>query len=174
MKTKNNSNLPVVRKNHFTWQFKEKIKNFIVLGISLLGVAIPYMEGPDLPDIPKNLEDNHKTTINEIAEEDVDLKYEKAFSELGVKISKQTQPNAGEVERENKSETKMHVDDEPPEEKRGKDLIQRPAEKTHRPDPNGDELMRFYRSLKNNVNSDVKQYKDFKNRHIRNNLRDEI
>lgn len=174
MKTKNNSNLPVVRKNHFTRQFKEKVKNLIVLGISLLGVAIPYMEGADLPDIPKNVEDNHKATINEIAEENIELKYDKAFSELGVKISKQTNPAVDEEAKENKSETKMHMDDEPPEEKRGKDLIQRPADKTHRPDPAGDELMKFYRSLKINVNKDVKQYRDYKNKHIRNNLRDEI
>lgn len=174
MKIENNNNLPVVRKNHFTRQFKDKIKQIILLSISLLGSAIPYLEDVAVQDIPKNIDNNHRATINEIADEDIDLKYENAFNELGVKISQATENGISDEAKRDKSETKTHIDDEPPDDKKGKDLIKKPTDKTHRHDHSGDELMKFYNNLKSNVNSDVRQYKEFKNKHIRSNLRDEI
>ncbi|MDF2865412.1 MAG: hypothetical protein K0R72_221 [Clostridia bacterium] len=151
---KENSNLPVVVKKSFMKRFKEKLQTFFLMGMSLLGVVTPYVDAA--AEVPKDVEPLSKTSINEVIKEDVEAKYEQAFSNLGITIT-------NDKSLADKEGSEMKVEDDPPEEKREDKILERPGDKTELPDPGADKLLKFYRSLTLNVNDDIKKYREFKN-----------
>lgn len=157
MKIENNSNLPVVRKRSFLDKNKEKLKNLFILALSLLGTAIPYVEGAVLPS---GIQNYSTTEINNFEEENVGAKYEQALSDIGIKV--------------NEEKGDLEIEDDPPEEKREKAAIPRPGDRKDLMSPEGDELLKFYNSLTLNVNEDVKLYEEFRNRHNIDNIKEEI
>lgn len=142
---KENKNLPVVHKEDKWRKFRKRMQRSVYMALSVFGIVFPYVDqAADMmqqppPSIPP---------VKEVMKEDMEAKYEQAFSEIGITVQQEIS------EREN-----IEIPDDPPEAQYD---IEYKGEDPKISARGGDDELDFYKRLTGYVEDDAKIYKKFK------------
>lgn len=146
-----NKNLPVVQKNDFFYRFRKKMQKYIFMGMTALGVVIPYAQ--QTADIVNAEPPPSPPPVNEVMKENMEAKYEQAFQDIGVKF---------EIKED------MEIPDDPPQEQYDTEFKGEDPKIEFRSKDGRDSGIEFYKKLKGNVEDDVALYRKYKEKLAKN------
>lgn len=134
-----NKNLPVVQNKSLLYRFKKKMQKYIYIGMSVLGIVLPYAD--QAVDIVNAKPPSTPTPVNEVINENMESKYEQALENIGVSIELKDD---------------VEIPDDPPEERYDTEYK---GEEPQTVAKGGDDTFDFYKSLTGYVEDDVALYR---------------
>lgn len=140
-----NKNLPVVQKNDFFYRFRKKMQKYIFMGMTALGIVIPYAQ--QTADIVNAEPPPSPPPVNEVMKENMEAKYEQALKNVGVKIE---------------APEDIEIPDDPPQEEYDKEYRGEDPRIEFNIGNGPDNGMEFYKKLRGNVEDDVALYRKYK------------
>jgi hypothetical protein len=146
-----NKNLPVVQKNDFFHRFRKKMQKYIFMGMTALGIVIPYAQ--QTADIVNAEPPPSPPPVNEVMKENMEARYEQAFQDIGIKV---------ELHED------MEIPDDPPQEEYDKEYKGEEPKIEFKIGDGEDSNTEFYKKLKGNVEDDVALYRKYKEKLTKN------